>query len=192
MCDMGDAKTRDDLRELHTSRINERGCSGTFVSPAAGDGPLPSGPTHWAYTIGLTESFGTPELVVADLDAHVADQIIEAVRLGLHDGESLEEIIADLGGSLVPVHLHHVTDELFATCRGTTALMSPPRPGCRCCRRRRCSAPAPADPDPARPAVSPVPDRRQSGGPSGRGSTRPASSCQLIRRRLSAPERRDG
>ncbi len=89
--------------------------------------PDPSNPAGgWLYTVGATESFGLPELVIADRPIDEAGHVLNwAVQL-LRDGGSLDDLDAD-HVLWVPVHDEHLPTDLFASY--TNHYGEPPRTG---------------------------------------------------------------
>ena len=70
----------------------------------------------WSYTIGLTESYGHPELMIAGLtlgrQSTVIRRIVDPIeRTGRIDAAEL----ADVGITLVEVHPHHLRGDWFGT-----------------------------------------------------------------------------
>jgi len=68
----------------------------------------------WSYTIGLTETFNHPELVVVDLKLETGKKLVAmAVHLIERDGYLKPEELAKHGISVVTVHDHHLDGEWF-------------------------------------------------------------------------------
>lgn len=116
MCDIcdGTATIDDYFNRMHL-RIAEHGWYTVCVEA---DARSPG----WLYTVGLSESFGHPELVVVGLKPDAAHEVLEALSLGVLDGHryAVGEI-ADIGGRRVrfgAVHPAHLSRDLVAAWRG--------------------------------------------------------------------------
>ena len=81
MCEMCDGKTLEEIHLAMRLRIAERGWD---VIAVEGDGPR-GGP--WAYTVGLCDGFGHPELVIADVDLRGAVGLLDVFAQAVHDEE---------------------------------------------------------------------------------------------------------
>jgi hypothetical protein len=78
MCFICDGGTEQDLLDQTHARIAEHG----FTMMMVGDDR-----SSWAYSIGLLENFGHPELVVTGLDATSASAVITGLAERIRDGE---------------------------------------------------------------------------------------------------------
>lgn len=85
MCMMCDGATRDEVRELLRHKIDVHGWASQAVMARAG---LPG----WVYTVGLTERFDHPELVVAACDLQAAHTILDQLVARVEDGASLVDL----------------------------------------------------------------------------------------------------
>jgi hypothetical protein len=109
MCIICDGHTHDDhLRsiELHIA-IYGWSISGVEPGPDAPAGPAPLG-TTWAYTIGLQEGFGMPELIVMDTKFASAQRLLNLLAERLTSGATLDEIDAEFDVDHGPVHAEHL------------------------------------------------------------------------------------
>ena len=66
----------------------------------------------WTYTIGLTESFDLPELVITNLDSRDAVVLLSWVVEQLRDGTPLDELDPEQF-TAVPVHRKHLDGDLL-------------------------------------------------------------------------------
>ena len=71
--------------------------------------PVPGG---WAYTIGATESYGLPELIITELDFTEAHHILNWSIEFLRDGGTLDGLVEDQI-LWAPVHDDYLTTDLF-------------------------------------------------------------------------------
>lgn len=70
--------------------------------------------TPWSYTIGLTETFDHPELVVVGMELAAEQKLINmAVQLIERDGRLEPDEVAKRGVEVVSVHDRHLRDEWF-------------------------------------------------------------------------------
>jgi Domain of unknown function (DUF4262) len=106
MCILCDGGTVDDLLDIVEEEIDDQGYS---VMPV-GDGRGPG----WAYTIGLTESFGQPELVMTNAKPSFAATAFAAMAGLAAAGEGLDTCDSvDLAGAtfrfctIHPWHVEH-------------------------------------------------------------------------------------
>ena len=73
----------------------------------------PADPTgSWLYTVGATESFGIPELIITDLPTAEAHHVLNWSIETLRDGGTLEDLVAD-NIDWAPVHDRHLSTDLF-------------------------------------------------------------------------------
>jgi len=72
-----------------------------------------AGGAHWAYTIGLDQSFGLPELVATDLVHPQGGRFLEWAATELSRGRSLDDLSVD-GVAWRPVHDDHLMTGLVA------------------------------------------------------------------------------
>ncbi|MDH3707357.1 MAG: DUF4262 domain-containing protein, partial [Acidimicrobiia bacterium] len=97
---------------------------------------------HWAYTIGLEQSFGLPELVVTDLVHPKGGRFLDWAARELSSGRSLDDLGAH-GVTWRPVHDDHLMTGLVAgwedyfraspVMSRFVQLVPPFDAGCRCC-----------------------------------------------------------
>ena len=113
------------------------------------DGPDATIAGGWAYTIGATESFGLPELIITEFDFAEAHQVLNWSVEFLRDGGSLDGLVDDQI-LWAPVHDDHLTTDLFNVYWGHYG--EPPKSGqviqlfpssqageCAECVRARCT-----------------------------------------------------
>lgn len=93
MCLMCEGFTREQFNEVIAATIVRYGWSVQGVTPTDDDRQPP-----FAYTIGLTESYGLPELVVAGMDHEASVDLLNAVGELLVEGRSLDEAVRGFGG----------------------------------------------------------------------------------------------
>lgn len=80
----------------------------------------------WIYSVGATENFGLPELVVVDQPTQLAGQVLNWALGLLCEGASLDHLAAK-GVLWVPVHDRHLPSDLFASY--TAHYRRPPESG---------------------------------------------------------------
>ena len=68
----------------------------------------------WAYTVGATESYGIPELVITDSDFAEAGHVLNWAVEKLRDGGTLQDLVDD-HILWVPVHDDHLDSELLVS-----------------------------------------------------------------------------
>lgn len=85
MCMMCDGATRDEVRASLRQKIDTHGWTVQGVMPAGG---LPG----WLYTIGLTERFGHPELVLATCDPAAGQSLLVDLVAKVEAGGSLVDL----------------------------------------------------------------------------------------------------
>lgn len=66
----------------------------------------------WAYTIGATENFGLPELIITDTDFNEAGNVLNWAVDFLREGGTLNDLVDDQV-LWVPVHDAHLNSPLF-------------------------------------------------------------------------------
>ena len=112
MCEMCDGKTLDEvLLEMHL-RIAEQGWDLVCV-----EGDPPAFPP-WAYTVGLCDGFGHPELVVAGARLETAAALLDVLAADVHDEEVWLQAgdairLGERGVRIAPVHRGHLGTSLF-------------------------------------------------------------------------------
>lgn len=74
----------------------------------------PDSPIRWAFTIGMTEEFGLPELVMTDTESTSAMRMLNRIGNRLISGESLPRVARDLGVRTGQVRERYLGTELFA------------------------------------------------------------------------------
>ncbi len=112
MCEMCDGGNIADLVEDLDRFIDETGWAVQAVVPRPGH-------VGWAYTIGLAEVFGHPELLMVDHDIGRAGRIVNGLgmrirddRLQLAPGD--QEAVGGIDVELVEVHPVHLCGEALA------------------------------------------------------------------------------
>jgi len=106
MCLLCDGYSEEDVMQHIDLAIRVHGWQLTQVE--AEDRP-------WTYTIGLLETYGHPELLVADVRLGDAADLLRAlVPLIAHHGSLPLDELDQLGLALVPVHETHLTTSLVA------------------------------------------------------------------------------
>lgn len=69
----------------------------------------------WAYTVGLSESFDVPELVVVGVKLGAAEKLIRLAVEVIMAGGELDRGLAQYGAETATVHERHLNGELFGT-----------------------------------------------------------------------------
>jgi hypothetical protein len=70
----------------------------------------------WSYTIGLTESYGHPELMVAGLELDTQSMVIRKIVDSIASTGSVDHAFLEREGvTLVEVHPNHLADHWFGT-----------------------------------------------------------------------------
>jgi len=98
MCFLCDGGTIEEWLDQTRERIDRYGFTMVMVE---------GGKSSWTYTIGLTESFGDPELVVTGLDAEHSVFLIDGLAERIKDGERFDSGETSLCGvplRIGPVH----------------------------------------------------------------------------------------
>ena len=73
------------------------------------------GEPGWTYTVGLTESFGHPELICLDVEADVQGELIGRLATAVREQGAVDPaLLSDLDVELLPVLDTHLTDGLVA------------------------------------------------------------------------------
>ena len=126
-------------------------------------------PMPWCYTIGLTETFDHPELVVVDMEIVPEEHLIRwVVGMIERNGRLDDAELSRNGVEVVPVHERHLEGEWFGTWanhHGEVPLISR---SCRSSRRRTGSVPATnSSPD---ASIVPPPGRSPTVRPAARGT----------------------
>lgn len=86
----------------------------------------PEGTMSWAYTVGLTEHYGHPELAMFVVRPAKRDQVIRLLVEGIVDtGRVIDDDVTDLGLELVPVHPNNLTGDWFGTWANHTGHLPP-------------------------------------------------------------------
>lgn len=161
MCLKCDGYSDDDVARFIELSILTHGWFVQGIVPGGEDPP--ESPT-WAYTIGLTEGFDLPELIVVDTEFAEASSFLNLCGELLTSGVPFDELI-DLGMLVRPVAETHLNGELFyqwANYYGQSGaaarfvqLVQPPESFCRRCYP---SIPDLSDPDECYPRPLPWAD----------------------------------
>jgi hypothetical protein len=105
MCEICDGKSEDEVRLSLAKKIDTYGWA---VEAVEGDADFES----WAYTIGLMEHFGHPELVITSLSAEDSCRILNVLGNHIREGRRFSAgEIALVGG--IPVELVAVDPQQF-------------------------------------------------------------------------------
>lgn len=116
MCFICDGNSYEDLERVIELSILTHGWYVQSVLPASAQDhhdpeELEDGP-GWSYTIGITEGFNLPELIVIGLDHRTAMEFLNTCGDLLTAGMSLDEL-GELGIDSHNVHETHLNGELF-------------------------------------------------------------------------------
>lgn len=133
MCEMCEGKTLEEVHREMGLRIAERGWG---VVAVEGDGRR-WGP--WAYTVGLSDAFGHPELVVADVELSGAYRVLDVFAQAVHDEDEwfISGDVIDFGADdeatirVAAVHASHLRTELFSGWHAYYRDLGPPAPDLR-------------------------------------------------------------
>jgi Domain of unknown function (DUF4262) len=105
MCLECDGYSRDEVLQAFDLHIRVHGWTLVQVQ---GDGET------WCYTIGLTESFDHPELVLIDVELDRQPALVQRlVDVIQREGTLPYEHLLSLGLGVVDVHADHLTSDLF-------------------------------------------------------------------------------
>jgi hypothetical protein len=109
MCQMCEGWSLEEVRQDLSERIDRFGWALQGVT----------GPRPWVYTIGLTERFGHPELIMAGVDISCASFALNVLGAGIGDGETFTPGLEGVDVDDVPldfgqVHPVHVASGLVA------------------------------------------------------------------------------
>lgn len=139
MCFICDGNSYEDLERVIELSILTHGW---FVQSVAPGHDAPPGGAHWSYTIGLTEGFSLPELVVTDIDSETGHEFMNFCGGLLTSGMSFDEL-NEMGIVSRPVHGAHLETELFygwaeyyrrpGNAAEFVQLVPPALPYCICC-----------------------------------------------------------
>lgn len=110
MCLLCDGYSEEQVKRATELRILTNGWSVEGVGPGPDDDP---GEATWAYTVGLTETHGAPELVVTQMKYDAAGNLLNWAGERLSNGDSVDDL-ADAGVRCAPVHQTHLEGELFS------------------------------------------------------------------------------
>ena len=106
MCIMCDGSSYEEAMRSVDLSIRVHGWHMTAV-----EAPMP-----WCYTIGLTETFDHPELVVVDMNIAAEERLIRwAVGMIEQNGRLDDAELSPRGVKVVPVHERHLEGEWFGT-----------------------------------------------------------------------------
>lgn len=101
MCDICDGKSEDEVRLARAETIATYGWAIQGVEGSRNN-------AQWAYTIGLVEHYGHPELVITSVGFETAAWILHELVTGISDGQPLQAggraLVADIPLRLVAVH----------------------------------------------------------------------------------------
>lgn len=138
MCFICDGHSHEDLERVIELTILTHGWYVQGVGPSDDE---PDG-SHWAYTIGLTEGFGLPELIVTDTDYSDARVFLNLCADMLTAGVTFEEL-DEMGIISRQVAEPHLTGELFfgwarhydisGAAANVMQVVQPPNAFCACC-----------------------------------------------------------
>jgi len=109
MCLICDGYSYEEVHRGIELTILTNGWAVQGVAPGPGEDP---GGASWAYTIGLTENFGVPELVVTDVEYEAAGALLNWACRRLADGDSPDDLADDHVG-WATVAQKHLEGELF-------------------------------------------------------------------------------
>lgn len=107
MCKMCEGATHEQMMDELDQLIRRHGYTVQLVTARA----------PWAYTIGVLETFGAPELIVTDLKDDALYKVLHTVVACIADvGGPLEpDEIDEIGVTLLDVHPSHLDTSLFAS-----------------------------------------------------------------------------
>lgn len=139
MCFICDGNSYEDLERFIELSILTHGWYVQSVVPDPND---PVGGASWSYTIGITDGFELPELIVTNVDTRTGLEFLNLCGDMLTSGMSLAEL-GELGIESRPVHEHHLNRELFfgwaeyyqrsGAAARFTQLVPPSSLYCSCC-----------------------------------------------------------
>lgn len=147
MCMKCDGYSDDQIARWLELTILTYGWAVQGVEPE--DGPEATIAGGWAYTIGVTQSFSLPELIITEFDFAEARDVLNWSAEFLRDGGSLDGLVDDQI-LWAPVHDDHLMTDLFNSYWNHYGV--PPGPGqviqlfpssrageCAECVRARCT-----------------------------------------------------
>lgn len=108
MCKICEGQTHEQSARWLELTILTHGWAVMGVEPD--DPTQPAG--SWLYTIGATESYGLPELIITDRPPDEAHHVLNWAVETLRDGGTLDDLVAD-HIDWVPVHDVHLHTDLF-------------------------------------------------------------------------------